>query len=93
MRAGMPLLNLAALDQALTAARAQYERTAPSLATWLDDLCLAIHKQPAAVSLADVRFVGRLCEAGVWLPAHTAQNALYHHLYRSGKDVRNVPSL
>lgn len=92
MRAGIPLLNIEALDQALTAAMAQYARTAPWLATWLDALCLAVHKQPAAVSLADVQFVGRLCEAGVWMPAPLAQHALYHHLYRSGKDVRHIPS-
>jgi len=60
MRAGILLLNLEALDHALTAATAQYARTAPWLATWLDQLCLAVHKQPAAVSLADVPCVGRL---------------------------------
>jgi hypothetical protein len=86
------MLNLDALDHALTVACAQYAHTAPWLATWLDALCLAVHKQPAAVSLADMLFVGRLCEAGVWMPASLAQHALYHHLYRSGKDVRNVPS-
>ena len=86
------MLNLDALDHALTAATAQYAHTAPWLATWLDELFLAVHKQPAAVSLADVQFVGRLCEGGVWMQANMAQNALYHHLHRSGKDVRTVPS-
>ena len=48
--------------------------------------------QALTASLADVQFVGRLCEGGVWMPANMAQNALYHHLHRSGKDVRTVPS-
>jgi hypothetical protein len=86
------MLNLEALAQALTAASAQYAHTAPSLAAWLDELFIAVHEDLTAVSLADVLFVGRLCEGGVWMQANMAQNALYHHLHRSGKDVRNVPS-
>ena len=86
------MLNFDALAHALTAASAQYARTAPCLATWLDELSIAVHEQPATVSLTDVLFVGRLCEGGVWMQATTAQNALYHHLYRSGKAVRHVPS-
>lgn len=86
------MLNLEALDHALTAASAQYARTAPWLAPWLDELYTAVHEQPAAVSLADVLFVGRLGEAGVWMQANAAQNALYHHLHRCGKDVRTIPS-
>jgi hypothetical protein len=92
MREDMPVLNLDALAHALTAASAQYAHTAPSLATWLDALFLAVHEDLATVSLADVRFVGRLGEGGVWMPANMAQNALYHHLHRGGKDVSAVPS-
>ena len=86
------MLNLDALAQALTAASAQCERTAPSLAAWLDELSIAVHEDLAAVSLANVLFVGRLCEGGVWMQANMAQNALYHHLHRCGKDVRTIPS-
>jgi hypothetical protein len=86
------MLHRDALAHALTAASAQYEHPAPSLATWLDERYPAVHAQPAAVSLADVRLVGCLGEEGVGMPATPAQNALYHHLPRRGKDVRTVPS-
>lgn len=82
------MLHLDALAHGLTAARAPCVRTAPWLATWLDELSIAVPEDLAAVSW----LMWSLSAISARRAANVAQHALYHHLHRCGKDVRNVPS-
>lgn len=81
------MIDFRAIDKALAAAADQYERSAPTVHAWVDDLCRRLAEQARTVPLGEILFLGRLCEDGVWMQPNYAANALYHLLHDLGRDI------
>ena len=75
------------IDTQLTAIADHYEKSAPTVNEWANDVCIRISEKPETVVLPELLFVGRLQENGEWLAANYAANQLYHLLHRLGRDV------
>ena len=64
-----------------------YEKLAPTVAVYLDDLYVRINERPAEVRLPELLAVERLRQDGDWLQANYAANDIYHLQHRLGHDV------
>lgn len=62
----------------------EYQKTAPAVCDWMDDLYRRINEQPAEVLLPELLLAERLASDG-WTPPNLAQNQLYHLLHRLGR--------
>lgn len=80
-------LDLDALDQYLTAVVEHYERNAPRVSRWANELYVRVNEAPERVTLAELRGALALCEAGVWEHPNYAQNRIYKMLDRLGQDT------
>jgi len=81
------LIDFDALDARLTEAVARYEKTAPTVATWANDLFVRLHENTRAVVVAEVQFADRLFLAGEWMQPNYAANDLYKLMDRLGRDT------
>lgn len=75
------------LDKFLEDAVSHYERSAPTVADYCDDLYRRSHQAPQSVSLAELAGVQNLQEQGEWITPHFAVNRVYHLMHRLGMDV------
>jgi hypothetical protein len=64
-----------------------YEKSAPEVARWANDLFIRINDNADAVVLSEILFAARLREDGEWMHPNYAQNGLYHLMHRLGRDV------
>jgi hypothetical protein len=71
----------------LTEACATYERSAPTVAAYLDDLYVRLNEDPARVRLAELLGAARLREEGQWMKPNLAANSIYHLMHRLGLDT------
>ena len=65
----------------------EYEQTAPTVHTWLNDLYMRINEQPDEVLLSELLQVDRLLENGLWMQPNCAANAVYKLQDRLGKST------
>lgn len=79
-----------AIAARLTAACGRYEKSAPPVAEWANDLYIRISEDAAAVVLAELNFADRLCEEGTWMQPNYAANDLYKLLHRLGRDTTGL---
>lgn len=61
-----------------------YERTAPTVAEWLDGVYVRLQEKPESVSVADLLAVRALRDGDVWQHPNYAANGVYKHMERSG---------
>lgn len=74
----------------ITEACDNYEKSAPAVRDYLDELYARIEREPVRVMLAEMLFVERLqCEDG-WLHPNYAQNQLVHLLERLGRESTGI---
>lgn len=71
----------------ITMACEQYERTAPTVHAWLDNLYIRIGENPVSVSMVELLHVESLREDGQWEQPNYAANRTYKMLARLGRDV------
>jgi hypothetical protein len=64
-----------------------YEKTAPTVHAWADDLFIRINEQPDKVVLSEILFLDRWRSCEQWTPPNLAANEVYHLLHRLGRDV------
>lgn len=65
-----------------------YEKSAPTVAEWADDLYQRIgDKRADHVTLSELLLASRLMEEGVWMHPNTAANNVYKLNYRLGRDT------
>jgi len=71
----------------LTAAADRYEKTAPTVAAWCNDLYIRLDEAADRVSVSELLMVSRFVEDGVWMQPNYAANAVYHLQSRLGQDT------
>lgn len=84
------MFDFKAFEKHIQAALDQYEKTAPPLARYLDDLYVRVSGNAPDVRLIELRFAGSLLEEGTWLHPNTAQNRLFHLLHGIGRDTTGM---
>ena len=76
------------LRQSLTAVCGHYERSAPTVATWANDLYIRMGERPDDVRLSELTAVLALYSpAEGWMPANLAANTIYKLMSRLGQDT------
>jgi hypothetical protein len=66
---------------------ARYDRTAPTVVAYLDDLYRRVVERPRDVRLVELLRVHRLRECGTWLTGNGAANLVYHLMHELGMDT------
>lgn len=64
-----------------------YEKSAPTVEKYLNELYIRIDEMKTPVDLKEIRFVQRLKECGQWLHPNYAANQLYHLMDDLGMDT------
>lgn len=75
-----------ALRSFLEAACAHYERSAPALSTWLDELYIALNEAPATVTVFELFQLQQLRMNEEWEHPNYAQNRWYKVRELRGQD-------
>jgi hypothetical protein len=77
-----------AIRRRLTEACRHYEKTAPTVEAWANDLFVRLNENADAVVLSEIVFAEqRLFESGQWMHPNHAANAVYKLLHRLGRDT------
>lgn len=84
------MIDLDKVCRAIEAAAGYYEKSAPPVEQWLDDLYRRIHGQPDEVRLSELLAVERLLENGQWMQPNYAANAIYKLQHRLGRDTTGL---
>lgn len=64
-----------------------YDKTAPTVEAWLDDLYIRLGGNADRVFLDELLAVCKLREDGVWMHPNAAANLVYHLQHRHGQDT------
>ena len=76
------------LRQSLTTVCEHYERSAPTVAAWANDLYIRMGEKPDDVRLSELTTVSALYNpADGWMPANLAANTVYKLMSRLGQDT------
>lgn len=87
----MKLVDDVELDRLLTAVCDRYEKTAPVVWAWADDLYRRLREQPTTVALVEITFLEGLRSAdGTWAHPNAAANQVYKLLHRLGRDTTGM---
>lgn len=66
----------------------QYERSAPTVHTWLDDLYIRLGEDCDHVAVSELLLAVDLrTNDGIWMRPNTAANRVYKLLHRLGRDT------
>jgi hypothetical protein len=74
----------------LTRAGQVYEKTAPTVNDYLDDLYIRLNESPDTVVMSELTFVASLLEEGQWMQPNYAANRHYHLMNRLGRDTTGL---
>lgn len=80
-------LDLEPTLRLLTDAADHYEKSAPTVCEYVNDLYSRINERAEEVRLSELFFVGRLLEEGQWMQPNYAANQVYHLMSRLGMNV------
>lgn len=80
--------DIAAFDWFLNDAAGHYEKLAPTVETWLDQVAERVRL--GTVTVRELRLVQSLLEADIWLDAHGAGNLAYKAMSEFGELPANV---
>lgn len=86
----MTLIDRKAVDQRLTDICDRYEKTAPTVHAWADELYIRLSQSPDSVLLVEIYMLDHLYNGGNWLQHNAAANMLYHLLHRLGRDTTGM---
>lgn len=75
------------IRDALTELAAYYDKSAPVVTTWANDLYIRINEAPDTVPLSELLAVAAFREDGTWEHPNYAANRLYKLLHRLGRDT------
>lgn len=84
------MIDFAALDARLVEATGHYEKTAPVVSNYCNELYARLRDEPEKIVLTEILFVGRLVEEGEWMHPNYAANQLLHVLDRIGRDTSGM---
>jgi len=75
------------IENKLTGIAEHYGKSAPTVTSWAEDLYLRIKKDTTKVVLAELLFLNRFVEEGIWWHPNDAANQVYHLMHRLGQDT------
>ena len=81
------MLDVHAISSFLTEVCEHYEKSAPTVRDWADDLYMRIGEAPERVSLLELGQALRLRQEGEWCPPNLAANEVYHVQERLGQST------
>lgn len=79
------MIDVQAVGAALTRVCDQYERTAPTVHAWADDLFVRLSERPDDVRLSELTMAADLATGEVG--PNVAANAVYKLMHRLGRDT------
>lgn len=65
----------------------QYEKSAPTVAAYLEALYIRLNKEPKTVVVSELVFLPSLYEEAIWMHPNYAANAVYKLQTRLGQDT------
>jgi hypothetical protein len=71
----------------IVAACDEYEKSAPTVRDWLNDLYVRIHENTDTVVLSELLVADRLWVDDDWMQANHAANLVFHMLTKLGRDT------
>ena len=81
-------IDLDGICRDLTAVAEHYEKSAPTVADWANDLYVRIGDSPDTVTLTELRMVTRMADTdGGWTHPNVAANLVYKLMNRLGRDT------
>lgn len=81
------MIDFDAINARLTEIAGRYEKTAPTVSDWANDLYIRIGEKPETVALPELAILARFVEDGTWMHPNYAANAVYHLLNRLVRDT------
>ena len=81
------MIDIEAIQAFLVRVVAQYEKTAPTVSRWADDLHTRLSDDPYSVRLVEVMQAQALLENDVWERADFAANRVYKLMSALGQDT------
>ncbi len=81
------MIDIEAIQAFLTRVVAHYEKTAPTVSRWADDLYTRLNEDSYSVSLVEVMRAQALLEGDVWEHPHYAANRIYKLMTTLGQDT------
>jgi hypothetical protein len=79
-----------AIDSLLVSISSHYEKSAPVVSDWADEMYRRISREPNGVSLSEVCFAARLFIGNQWMQPNYAANQLYKLLSSLGRDTTGM---
>lgn len=83
----MPIFNFHQFESFVSDACDQYERSAPTVADYLDQLYRRISNKNPPVQLQEITGIEKLRDDGAWLQPNYAANMIYHLMTEVGLDT------
>lgn len=83
----MQIIDWNGLLTLLMDAQEHYQKTAPQVTAYLEDLEIRLKESQESVNVLELVQVGTLREDGVWMDPNFAANRMYHVQIRSGREV------
>lgn len=83
-------VGLNAIDSLLVSISSHYEKSAPVVSDWADEMYRRISREPNGVSLSEVCFAARLFIGNQWMQPNYAANQLYKLLSSLGRDTTGM---
>ena len=81
------MIDLEAIQAFLVHVVAHYEKTAPTVSRWADDLYTRLSDDPYSVRLVEVMQAQALLESDVWEHPNLAANRVYKLMTALGQDT------
>lgn len=81
------MIDFDAIRRRIEDGAARYEKTAPTVEAWFDDLYVRLNEAADKVVLSELLLVQQFVDDGVWFDPQTAANRVYHLQERLGRDT------
>lgn len=83
----MACLDLGETYRHVQAVFEQYEKSAPTVSAWADDVYRRMNSDLDSVKISELIMLDRLFRDGEWESPSLAANAVYKLMYRLGQDT------
>lgn len=82
------MIDVDAITTALEAIVGAYEKSAPTVSEWANDLYIRVNERPEEVRLVEILMVRRIRSGMTWMDPSSAANQVYKLMNRLGQDTR-----
>ncbi len=83
----LPFIDIKSSHKFLEVVVRQYEKSAPTVSRWADDLYIRLHDDIRHVLLIELITAQSLLEENTWVHPHLAANRIYKLMEEPGQDT------